>query len=41
MSEFLAIRFYTFVLRFPYQNIDLYNGAEVADLDVEANLKYM
>jgi len=29
------------ITRFPYQNIDLYNGAEVADLDVEANLKYM
>jgi len=29
------------ITRFPYQNIDLYNGSEVADLDVEAILKYM
>ena len=29
------------ITRFPYQNYDLYNGAEVANLEIDPNLEYM
>ena len=30
-----------FYYRFPYQNVHLYNGEQVADLEIDANLSYM